>query len=374
MLERYNKLYRTNYPGKLDNSKLERYFNTITLQRLKGRGMYCGMDYVGVPKLIPREKYTRYDHSKNVSYSGWTLSEDLKVALTGAFHDVGTLDFSHVNSFKKGEGLTQENDELDVKTILNKDEELLQYLYEDGLTVDDVCDYSKYPLLDKEIPALCLDRVDGILSTCLFFAKTHSYEEIEKLYYMLTYFENLNGMVIDLTVDRLKNFNGEIVLSEYGDAYYEDFFKAISCYSKILLSKESRYVMELFGIVLRFYEDVGVIENNDLFNLSEDELIGKILDSKHKDIWLDFTSMDKVRVALPNQRKGLILYSKPKIRQANPLCFGQMTVSEIDGISGDFYRELVNLYKDIENTDKPLVGNLSESTVKVLTKYKKFKK
>lgn len=374
MLERYNKLHRTNYPGKLDNSRLERYFQTKTLQKLKGRGMFCGMDYVGIKKLIPNAKYTRYDHSKNVAYSGWTLSEDLKVALTGGFHDVGTQDFSHVNSFKKGESLTQENDELDIKTILNNDEEILEYLFEDKLTVDDVCDYSKYPLLDKEIPSLCLDRVDGILSTCLFFAKTHSIEEIENLYYMLTYFENLNGMVIDLSVDRLKNFNGEIVLSECGEASYEDFFRAISCYSKLLLSKESRYVMELFGIVLRFYEDVGVIEDNDLFNLSEEEVIAKILDSKYRDIWLDFTSMDKVRIALPNQRKGLILYSKPKIRQANPLCFGQMTVCEIDGISGDFYRELVNLYKDIERTDKPLVGNLCESTVKVLSKYKKFSK
>lgn len=372
MLEKYNNLHRTSYHGQLDNSKLERYFKTKTLQCLKGRGMFCGMDYVGVKKLVPNTKYTRYDHSKNVAYTGLTLSEDLKVALSGGFHDVGTLDFSHVNSFKKGESLTQNNDELDVKTILSKDEELLEYLHEDGLTVDDVCDYSKYPLLDKEIPALCLDRVDGILSACLFFAKTHSFEEIKNLYYMLSYFENLNGMVVDTSSDRLKDFSGEIVLSEHGDADYEDFFRAISCYSKILLSKESRYVMELFGIVLRFYEDVGVIEDNDLFNLSEDGLVNKILDSKYKDIWIDFTSMDKVRIALPNQTKGLILYSKPKIRYANPLCFGQMTVCEINDISGDFYWELVDLSEEIARANKPLVGNLSESTVKVLTKYKKI--
>ena len=45
---------------------------------------------------------------------------------------------------------------------------------------------------------------------------------------MLGYFENLNGMNVDINNDRLKNFNGEIVIGETKDAEYEDFFKAIN--------------------------------------------------------------------------------------------------------------------------------------------------
>ena len=49
-----------------------------------------------------------------------------------------------------------------------------------------------------------------------------------------------------------------------------------------------------------------------------------------------------------------------------------MEVCEIDGISGEFYRELNILYEDINLTDKPITGNLSKETVKILSKYKKL--
>lgn len=367
LVEKYNNLNKKN-----SNDALDKYFETKTLQRLKGKGLFCGMDYVGINSLRPNEYYSRYDHSKNVAYTAWKLSEDLKIALTGAFHDVGSLSFAHVNSFKKGDSLTQESDELDIKSIIQKDEELLTYLHEDGINIDEVVTASKYPLIDKKIPSLCLDRVDGILATCLFWSKTHSFEEIESLYNMLTYFENLNGMCFDISNERLRNFNGEIVLSENYNAEYEDFFRAINTYSKLLLTKEDRYLMEVLGLALKYYEDIGLITENDLFELSEQEIISKILNSKYGYILKDVLSLDKVSYAT-KEDTGLVIVSKPKIRQANPLCFGQMEICEIDGISGRFYRELNNLYQNIELTNKPITGDLDKETVKILSKYKKYK-
>ena len=123
-------------------------------------------------------------------------------------------------------------------------------------------------------------------------------------------------------------------------------------------------------MVLNYYEDNKIFNEQDLFYLSEDEIINRILDSKYKNVWLDFTTFDKIRYA-KNNEQGLVVHSKPKIRQANPLVFGQMEVCEIDGISGDFYRELNDLNEEISLVSKPLIGNLSNSTVKVLYKYKK---
>lgn len=371
LVDRYNSMIKnTAELHDLDLTFLEKYFMTKTMQRLKGKGLFCGMDYVGIDAMRPIEKYTRLDHSKNVAYSAWSLSLDKSITLAGAFHDVGTLSFAHVNSFKKGQGLTQSDDELDVKSVLMNDSELLSFLKQDGININDVINYSKYPLLDKEIPALCLDRVDGILATCLFWAKTHNLKQITELYNMLCYFENLNGMCIDLNDERFTNFNGEIAISEQnGDADYEDFFKAINVYSKILLTKESRYLMQVFGLVLKFYEDKGIINEKDLFHLTEEEVINQILNSKYRYIWEDFINVDKVEYAKPNE-EGLIIFSKPKIRQANPLCMGQMEVCEIDGISGEFYRELNDLREDIKLVDRFLVGNLDKRTVKVLSLYK----
>lgn len=247
---------------------------------------------------------------------------------------------------------------------------MLAYLYDDHISIDDVVQASRYPLIDKKIPALCLDRADGILATCLFFAKTHSFEEIRSLYYMLAYFENLNGMVCDIYNERLRNFHGEMVLVENCDTDYENFFRAINVYSKILLTKEDRYMMEVLGLTLKYYEDLGIISENDLFFLSEQEIISKILDSKYGDVLKDVLSLNRVFYA-KNLDQGLVLVSKPKIRQANPLVFGQMMVCEIDGISGEFYRELNDIYEDILLTDQPITGNLSSNTVRVLSRYKR---
>lgn len=371
LVEKYGEMTKENA-----DPRLERYIQTETMRRLQGKGVFCGMDYVNIEKLKPIEFYSRLEHSKNVAYSASSIYSDeretfFKIALAGLFHDVGTKCFAHANSYKTGDILKQENDELDVKSILLKDEELITYLHEDGISLDDVVDYSKYPILDKPIPSLCMDRLDGgILGTCLFWAHTHTFEEIKDLWSIVGYLENTNGMCVDLTSERCRNFTGEMVISD-GPASLEDFFKAINVYSSLLLSKESRYMMEILGLALNYYEDKGIIDEHSLFYLSEQENIANILDSKYKDVWLDITSFDKVSYA-KDVNEGLTFISKPKIRQCNPLIISDhLNLCEIDGISGEFYKELNPLSEAIELTDKPITGNLSNHTVKTLLKYKK---
>lgn len=359
--------------------RLERYIKTQTMQRLQGKGVFCGMDYVNLKKLKPIEYYSRLEHSKNVAYITSSLyredrDKNFKTALAGLFHDIGTKCFAHANSFKTGDIINQDNDELDVKSILLNDEELLTYLQEDGINIDDVVDYSQYPILDKPIPALCMDRLDGgIIGTCLFWAHTHSLNKIKELYNMVGYLENTNGMCVDLSSERCRNFSGEMVLSEgENTAYFEEFFKAINIYSSLLLSKESRYMMEVLGLALNYYEDKGIIDEHSLFYLSEQEIINNILDSKYKDVWLDITSFDKVFFTSDINR-GLTFISKPKIRQCNPLVIdSHLNLCEIDGISGEFYKELNPLDEDINLTQIPISSNLSNSTVKKLSKYKRI--
>lgn len=373
LVEQYGKLMQEG-----GDPRLDRYLGTKTMQRLKGKGTFCGMDYVGIPSLQPVEFYSRFEHSKNIAYNASSLYQDerdefLKIALAGLFHDAGTKCFAHANSYRTGDILKQEKDELDVRSVLLMDEELLTYLKEDGVDLEDVVDYSKYPILDKPIPALCMDRLDGgILGTCLFWAHTHTLEEIKALLGMAGYLESTNGMCVDLSSERCRNFTGEMVLAEGRyTAYFEDFFRAIHIYSSKLLTKESRYMMEVLGLTLNYYEDMGVIDESMFFSLSEKEMISRILDSRFRDVWRDVTSFDQVRYA-KDMEDGLAFISKPKIRQCNPLVLSaHLNLCEIDGISGEFYRELNPLYEDIELTDKPITGNLSDSTVKTLVKYKR---
>lgn len=365
LVEQYNAMHKEN-----THIDIERYFNTKTLRRLRGKGLFCGMDYVGIEALRPIAFYSRLDHSMNVAYTASKLSDELEEVLAGAFHDVGTLSFSHVNSFKKRNGLKQDNDERNIKSILLEDEEVLTYLSEDGINIDDVVDYSRYPLIDKEIPCMCLDRVEGVLATCLFWAHTHTLDDIRGLYNMLCYIDKLDGLVFPIDNPRFKDFRGEMFLNEhFGDLDYEDFFEAINVYSKKLLTKEDRYMMEILGCVLRYYEDVGVFDEDDLFYLSEEEIINRILESPYKDIWRDVMSIDKVFYD-DAYMHDLSFIVKPKIRQVNPLCMGQMCLGEINDISGNFYRELNDLKESIALLERPIAANLCDSTIKILRKYK----
>lgn len=376
LVEQYNAMHRDYYykylEKDIDSTQLEKYFQTKTMQRLKGKGMFCGMDFVQMPKLKPREYYSRFDHCVNLSYDAGVWGyKGLPEQLSALFHDVGTYSFAHVNSFKKGEGLTQENDEMSVKAVLMQDKEILEYLYQDRISLDDVVDCSKFSLIDKPIPALCLDRADGILSTCLFWAKTHNFEEVKNLFEMQGYVPNLNGTTWDILSDRLNDAHehGEMCIGDTYDAEMEDYFRAINSYSSLLLSKESRYFMEVFGMVLNYYQELGLFTDRDLFYLSEQDIVNRILSSKYSDVWTDFIHMSKVWYAKSD--KGLVVLSQPKIRQANPLVWGQMQLCECHSISGDFYQELNPLWDDIEKTYQPLVGNLSHSTTRKLSKYNK---
>ena len=359
--------------------RLERYLKTKTMQRLKGKGVYCGMDYVNIEKLRPLEYYSRLEHSKNVAYSASSLYSEpedrdpfLKIALAGLFHDIGTKCFAHVNSYRTGDILKQEHDELDVESILKQDEEVMTYLHEDGIKLKDVVDYSMYPILDKPIPCLCEDRLDGILGTCLFWAHTHSFEQIKELWAMVGYLPSSNGICVDTSLERCRNFTGELTLSEGAHTtWFEDFFQAINIYSSLLLSKESRYMMEILGLTLNYYEDKGVINEYAMFYESEEEIIGRIMSSQYKDVWKDVTSFDTIRYT-KNMDDGLTFISQPKIRQCNPLILNShYCLSEIDSISGQFYTELNPIAEDIYITNRPITGNLSNSTIKELSKYKK---
>lgn len=218
-----------------------------------------------------------------------------------------------------------------------------------------------------------MDRLDGgILGTCLFWAHTHSFEEIKELWAMAGYLETTRRMCVDLSSERCRNFTGEMVLFE-GEytAWFEDFFKAINIYSSLLLSKESRYMMEVLGLTLNYYEDKGVINEQSMFYLSEQEIIDQILSSNYKDIWKDITSFDTVSYA-KSMDEGLAFISQPKIRHCNPLIISaHLNLCEIYGISGDFYSELNPIEEDIARTYVPITGNLSKYTVKTLSKYKK---
>jgi hypothetical protein len=362
LVDQYIELYRS------ENTEiLDKYDNTETMQRLKGKGYFCGMDYVGIKKLKPKRKYTRYDHSNVVCHGTYSLTGDLKQALAGKFHDVGTRPFAHANSFKKGEGATQENDELDVKTILKNDKTILRYLKEDNIELEEVCDASMYPIVDKEIPALCMDRLDGILSTSLFWTGNIGIKDVTDLLRMITYFEQKDLWGCPSS-ERLENFEIEMGLNEMNsNKCYEDFFAVIGTYSRLLQSKESRYAMTLLGDILGIMETKGILSGNEQ---SEKEAIEKMLNSPYQQLWIDFNNLSEVW-EVDAETEGYVINPKSKIRYTFPLVFDGTQPYDYFGICGDLYDDYIKLQPELDKVGIPLKGNLSPESEKILVKHKK---
>lgn len=143
---------------------IDKYLQTKTLTRLKEVTQFCGCDYTIL--YNPKFLYTRFDHSLVVAHMTWHFTHDKSETLAALFHDAGTPCFAHTIDYVLGDYVKQESSEIDIYKIMEKDELLLDYLKEDHLTLDSICNLENFSILENKSPRLCTDRLDGVLHTC----------------------------------------------------------------------------------------------------------------------------------------------------------------------------------------------------------------
>lgn len=117
----------------------------------------------------PLIKTTRYDHSLGVYLLLKKLNAPLPEQIAGLLHDVSHTVFSHV-----ADTVFQHSDEnyhelqfknyLETSGIANE----IRSFYEDVVNV------RSHPLLEREVPMLCADRIDYCLRDCLAFGLADS--------------------------------------------------------------------------------------------------------------------------------------------------------------------------------------------------------
>lgn len=132
--------------------------NSPSVQRLKRISQF------GVPdKYHCFKGFSRYEHSVGVMMLLRKLDAPLEEQVAGLLHDVSHRAFSHVYDWVV-EDRTQ-NKALELSQDLLHDDfiknsELPEILLRHGLDPDRISDYHNFPLLEKDIPELCADRVD----------------------------------------------------------------------------------------------------------------------------------------------------------------------------------------------------------------------
>lgn len=310
---------------------IDKYLKTKTLERLKHITQFCGCDYTKL--YSPLFLYTRFDHSLVVAHMTWHFTHDKKETIVALLHDVGTPCFAHAIDYVFGDYLNQESSEKKITEIIKLDQELVTYLQEDGVSLNDLENFSHYPILENKSPKLCTDRLDGVLHTCFIWLHTHYLEQIKEIYDDLTVLVNEEGQK-------------EIGFQHMNKA--QNFVSMVYIYAKELQTNRNKYTMKFVSEMVKLAVNKNLITLDDLYTKKESEIVSIFKASFSS--WKKFNNLTHL-VCTPSQPTNRFYISlESKKRNTIPLVKKSNQIHRIHVVSKSASKK----YSDLENfKDKP---------------------
>ena len=252
-IHEYHKILSPEFPDFLTD-----YINLPIMQRLSGIGLLCGTDWTKLYKN--RFYYSRLDHSIGAALIVWNFTKNKNQTLSALFHDISTQVFSHVSDFRKGDALTQTASENETENIIRSDNELCSLLQKDGIKIEDICDYHKYPIADNEIPQLSADRLEYMFPSGAALHGNWTLNQIKEIYN-------------DITITKNEENKDELCFKtlEKAEYYCEKFCET----SHILQLNENKLALQLLAKIVATAIKLNIISEKDCFLLSEKEVFSK---------------------------------------------------------------------------------------------------
>jgi HD superfamily phosphohydrolase len=286
---------------------------TDAVSRLKYVGMNCGVEYTGFSFFRSIGPYSRYDHSIGVALIVWQFTQSKEQAAAGLLHDAGTPVFSHVVDFLNHDHIRQESTEEKTKELIESSDQVMDRLKEHGLSVDDVCDYHRYPVADNDPPGLSADRLEYTLGNIVNF-RFRTRKEAEGYYADLTVAENENG-------EPEIAFRSKDKACAFAEA-------ALRC-SEIYVSDIDRFSMQYLADILRCALNLCVLNECDLLT-TEPEVIGNLMSNRETAaLWEKFRSFSVIHRAETDPKLPSWICVPAKKRYIDPLVSGYGRVTEI---------------------------------------------
>lgn len=248
------------------------YIETPEMQRINGISMSCGTDY---SRLFNNKYwYSNLDHSVGVALIIWHFTKDKKQTLAGLFHDIATPTFKHCIDFMNGDFEKQESTEERTEQILQQSKEIKALLDRDNIKMEEISDYRIYPIADNETPKLSADRFEYNFSSGLVFVRVWELKDIEEIYNNVTILKNEEG------------------IEELGFKDWKICEKYIHIVSRLWprwIEDKDKTVMQFLADIVKSMNVKGYLTINDLYTLSEQEVINKILTCEDQYIRENFT-------------------------------------------------------------------------------------
>ena len=316
---------------------LSDYINTPRMRKQAGIAVSCGIFY---SKMFNIKWYSSLDHSVAVALIIWHFTKDKKQTLAGLFHDIATPCFKHAIDYMYGDYETQESTEELTEKLITNSKEIMSLLQRDQIEVKEISNYHIYPIADNDTPKLSSDRLEYTLA-------------------------NGYGIIFDLwDEDELKKIYNDIEIQVNEDGIQELGFKSPDIAEKFAINlkklsveyikDKTRFSLQFIADVMRkLYED-GLISIEDLYQLSEKDIINIIENCEVGSISSSFrkwrNANDIKYSEIPVEGVYCVKVPKTKIRYINPLVRYNGGYKRILDISDKAKKEMEdvlhpNLYK-----------------------------
>ena len=295
------------------------YINTKEMDRIGKISMSCGTDYSKCFDV--KYFYSNLDHSVAVALIIWHFTHDKKQTLAGLFHDIATPVFKHCIDFMNGDSLTQESTEERTTDMIRNSKEIMSLLNRDNIKLESVTDYKIYPIADNDTPKLSADRFEYNFSSGLTFFRVWDLDRIRKIY---------NNVVI------AKNEDGIIELTFKDKEVCEEYIRTVSRLWPEWVSDKDRCVMQFLADICKSMNNAGYLTIDDLYTLSEKEIINKIINCEDKyirDSFKKFRSATKVYKSDTYIENKYITDVKAKKRYVVPLVLTENGCIRINKVS-----------------------------------------
>jgi len=262
------------------------YIYIPQMQRIEGTTISCGTDCSKIFNF--KCCYSNLEHSVGVALIIWHFTHDKKQTLAGLFHDIATPAFKHCIDFVNGDSEHQESTEEMTEQIIRCSKEIMLLLKRDDIKLEEVVDYHIYPIADNDTPRLSADRFEYTFANGLYFRRIWELDTIKEIYDNVTILKNEDD------IDEL-GFNDWKICEKYIHIISELWPKWIS--------DEDRTIIQFLADILKSMNVKGYLTADDLYRLSEKEVIDKILNCEDDYIRESFVKLQNTTAVWGSEKK-----------------------------------------------------------------------
>jgi HD superfamily phosphohydrolase len=298
---------------KVEEEVLEELIRSEPVQRLKNIHQAGPQPY-----FIDKKPLKRFPHSLGVMFLLQEFDAPLEEQIAGLLHDVPHTAFSHVADFVFNNSDHEYHDEFLEDVVMES--EIPGILERHGLDVEYILDEDNFPLLERDAPDLCADRID----------------------YFLRDVHMMSGEDVSHLHDALTVRDGKFVLKDRKSAE-EYALRYIKADEEWWANPEEAALMEMFARVLRHAMEAGLIEEEDFFG-TDRELMETLRESGDTEIQQKLSLLENFEAVRDREDYDVVV--ETKARWVDPQVAGE-EMRRISELSDSVRKRIEEHRKDV---------------------------